>query len=174
MRTFIAVNFSAAEKDGIERIQRALIASSVSGRFPGRDNLHMTLIFLGEIEEEDAERVVKILKNIDLTAFSVSTGDIGTFRGGLYKLGIKAPEILYELQKNLNDALLNEGFSVERRRFIPHITLGREVTLQKGADIDKLNGNIRPLNCKVDRISLMRSDRVKGRVRYTEIFGKEL
>ena len=61
---------------------------------------------------------------------------------------------------------LATGFALERRRYSPHITLGREVLT------DATPWKIELFGETVARIDLMKSERVQGKLTYTPIFTK--
>ena len=53
MRTFIAIRFDEAIKEKITEVQDKLRDAAEKGHFTDRDNLHLTLIFLGEVSPND-------------------------------------------------------------------------------------------------------------------------
>ena len=59
------------------------------------------------------------------------------------------------------------SFPVEKRPFKPHLTLGRQVVLQGRPE------EFPPVKMEVDRISLMKSERLAGTLTYTEVYAKE-
>lgn len=65
-------------------------------------------------------------------------------------------------------ALLENGFNIEKHIFKPHITLGRRVrfynSIEKNILLDE------PLETKVNSISLMKSERINGKLIYMEIY----
>jgi 2'-5' RNA ligase len=67
------------------------------------------------------------------------------------------------LQSDLADRLLAAGFVLERRRFSPHITLGRDVVT------DVKPRAITPFGETVGSIELMKSERIGGKLTYTAI-----
>ena len=60
MRTFIAIEFDKETKNNISNLQNAIKADCKKGNFTTKDNLHLTLHFLGEIEEDDFTRIFNI------------------------------------------------------------------------------------------------------------------
>ncbi len=71
------------------------------------------------------------------------------------------------LQRKLSDELIAAGLSLERRRYTPHITLGRRIK------IDVSPWPITPFGERVNKIELMKSERIDGRLTYTTIFTKK-
>lgn len=64
MRSFIGINFNKEVKEDIGRIQRQVRDNALKGRFKHVDNFHITLKFLGEIEEKKAEEIAEKLEEI--------------------------------------------------------------------------------------------------------------
>jgi 2'-5' RNA ligase len=84
--------------------------------------------------------------------------------GGIHWVGVKRTAELQKLAERIASGLRYEGFQVEKRKFTPHITIGREVKLYENARITAPMASM-----TADHISLMRSDRRGGRLVYSEI-----
>jgi 2'-5' RNA ligase len=70
----------------------------------------------------------------------------------------------------LRKELISNGFKIDDKKFSPHITLGREILLKDNSVWDfKINAAE-----KVNKISLMKSERINGKLVYTEVFAKQL
>jgi len=80
--------------------------------------------------------------------------------------GLRESKTLLELQRDLTGKLSGAGFVLESRRFSPHITIGRRV--ETGA----APWSIEPFGETVGKIDLMLSERIDGRLTYTEIYTK--
>ena len=165
MRLFTAVNFTPEVKDELMRAVSALKAASVSGGFTARENLHLTLAFIGETEEEDRAR--DALESVRFGAFELELSALGHF-GDIQWAGVRENEKLKKLAADVQSALRGQGFDIEKRGFSPHITLGRRVRLRDGAMLYEPKAKM-----TVKSISLMKSERVNGRLVYTEIFKRE-
>ena len=166
MRLFIAINFS----DEIKRLLLGAIdelkEQSVSGNFTKSENLHLTFVFIGE-----SGRVTDIKNCIDSVAaerFTLSVGGSGRF-GDIWWAGIKKSAELSALADGLQKALFESGFSIDKREFKPHITLAREVKSSGSVTL-----NVPSAGMTVGRISLMKSERINGRITYTEVYGRKL
>jgi len=175
MRLFIAVNFDNAVKEQLLEIQEQLRSQSTRGNFTRLENLHLTLAFLGETPEEKVPSLLKIIdktiNDVQTLPFEVSFTHTGCFTHSHKELWwIGADEtcqglgrlraIHGELIKRLTDA----GFSVDKRPFNPHITLGREVK-----HLRPITLNCNEIKVKVDRLSLMKSEHIGGKLTYTEL-----
>lgn len=170
MRLFIALNFSPREKDALEAVQTRLKEHSAAGNFTRRQNLHMTLSFLGEIPPERIPTLRNILKITgDKTSpFVLQYHQMGYFSGKgrekLWYLSCEAIPELKDLVRRLEKALKSKGFSLEERDFVPHVTLCRRCIT------DHTPGAVAPIAVRCSSIELMLSERIDGVLTYTPIF----
>lgn len=166
MRLFIAVSFSDEIKklllDAIEELK----SKAACGNFTRRENLHLTLAFIGETNR--TADIIRCIDSVSASSFTLTFGGCGRF-GDLRWAGIKRSEELSALAENLQNALREDGFRIEKREFKPHVTLAREVMSDA-----RITLTIPTANMDVRRISLMKSERVNGRLLYTEIYGRNL
>jgi len=176
MRLFIAVNFCGEVINQILELQEQLRTQSLRGNFTRPENFHLTLAFLGEAAEEKAASLGRIIENIGTVPFEISFTRTGCFthsRKDLWWLGVdvKCPGLpfLESIHKQLLELLLAAGFSVDTRPFNAHITLGREIKHSRPIIL-----NPPEIKVRVDRISLMKSEHIAGKLTYTEIFGKQI
>ena len=176
MRLFIAVNFSDEVKARIIAVQEKLRSQALRGNFSRPENLHLTLAFLGETPEEKLPLIIQIMEKIKPNPFEISFNRTGSFTHSRKELwwigadpGCAALPELKALHAELLEALQYEGFSVDKRPFNAHISLGREIKHSLPIILDSLE-----IKLKVDRISLMKSEHLRGILTYTEIFGKDL
>ena len=170
MRLFIAINFDEETKDRIVAVQERLHLTA-GGNFSHRENLHLTLAFLGELDNARAETVCRIMKTLDVPEMELEFSEVGCFRrdrGDIWWIGIKKHPQLFSLQKELTDKLRRFGFDIEERRFTPHITLCRE-TISAGR-IEKDELLPQKFTAKVSSVQLMLSQRINGRLTYTPKF----
>lgn len=173
MRLFIAINFDDSFKTGLLNIIKTLKRSGIKGNFTAPDNLHLTLVFLGEIEYLKLSSVKAAMDSAVDNMFKLKAVKVGSFKGKeakcrVYFADIYKNQALNELQSNLNNALREREFILEERAFKPHITLAREIPhpdLATEEDILKLL----PLTQNVESIELMESVNIDGRIRYKAI-----
>ncbi len=109
----------------------ALLGGGVPGaKWTPVQNFHLTLKFIGEVDERTADDIVSALDGVRADAFDLSLHGIGTFEGKrgprlLYAAGVATPELL-DLEARVSAALARvPGLEVENRRFTPHVTLAR-------------------------------------------------
>ena len=78
MRLFIAICFDENMLDSLVEIQDDLVRSGVKGNYTPRENLHMTLAFIGEYD--DPEQIEEVMKNVPLRSFSVKLSGYQPFK----------------------------------------------------------------------------------------------
>lgn len=125
-RCFIALELSREAIVEIEEMQNLIKKKNLFyGKLTEPENLHLTLKFFGEIDEDKIETIKKKLEKIKQKEFEVSVGELGTFINKYNSiLWIKLNgQGIWDLQKKINE-LLKEDFSSEER-FMSHITLAR-------------------------------------------------
>lgn len=170
MRLFIAINFPGETKDLLCRNMAKLKASAKQGRFTHRDNLHLTLVFLGEVDAGRLQDIRRVMDKVSVRPFELDIGHGGRFRrdgGDIYWQSVKASNELTELYCQLYDGLKAAGFRLESRSYKPHLTLGRQVVLGREPELETAK-------VYAHRVSLMLSQRIEGKLKYTELYGKEL
>lgn len=166
MRLFIAINFSPEMRGHLLSLQSELRRHAVRGRFTPPENLHLTLAFLGECSEKEAQTAAGVMDGLAFGSFPVSVGRVGRFRrdkGDLWWAGLDESRALLHLQEELSLKLKNAGFTLEDRKFKPHITLARDVVT------DGPPWTLQPFEEDVCAIDLMRSEQIAGRLTYTSI-----
>ena len=170
MRLFVAVNFPPETVDAISALQVRLRGAEPRGNWSRRENLHLTLAFLGE---QPRERLDAAREAMDAALFRPLTlvfDRLGRFRrgeGDIWWLGAAHNPALEAAQRRLARELAARGFALEERRFVPHLTLARRVP-PAGAEPPGLE--FAPVEAPAGRISLMLSERPGGKLTYTELY----
>lgn len=160
MRLFVAIRLSQELKNALLDVQNAMYERGVRGNFSPEENLHLTLAFIGDYP--DAQPVLEALSTVSFTPFELSTDGIGCF-GDLWWAGIRESAPLAALARRVRRALAGSDIPFDRKRFSPHITLVRKAS--KGA----AGIAVAPVSMTVETISLMRSDRGRHGMLYTEL-----
>ncbi len=132
-RTFIAIELAPRVVEKLSRVQEELRGAGARVKWVARQNLHLTLKFLGDIEYEKVNEISRVITGAvaDAAPFTLGIHGIGTFPKGR-----KAPRVVWAgvegnveaLEKiftRLNEGLVGFGVPYEKRRFSPHATLGR-------------------------------------------------
>jgi 2'-5' RNA ligase len=168
IRSFIAIPLSAEIIFRIEKIQKELKTLPADVKWVNSTSIHLTLKFLGNVEEGDIEKIAQGIQN-GLKGFkpwSVAVKNMGAFPS------LKSPRVVWiglddqgcrlvTLQNQIEKEMSNLGFEKEKRAFSPHLTLGR-VRSPKGKnelvkylldEREQILGEI-----KVDRVILFKSE----------------
>lgn len=163
MRIFIAIRFTEAFKEPIFDAQDALRDNGVRGNFTLPENLHLTLAFIGETDRVDDIKAA--VKAVNFEPFEIKTGKLGCFNGRskIVWLGIDGEKNLKTIAADLRKNLDERGIGYDQGRFQPHITLVRQPS-DMPLDID-----IESASMTVKRISVMKSERISGKLVYTEL-----
>ncbi|HIJ38476.1 MAG TPA: RNA 2',3'-cyclic phosphodiesterase [Rhodospirillaceae bacterium] len=125
IRLFVGLTLPKAVRQKLETLQ----AGIPKAHWVPAANLHVTLRFIGEIDEGAAEDVHNALTHIDVSAFQATLGGLGTFGRGrrIHRLwaGLTASNELLHLQNKVEMAVRHAGLPAETRHFQPHVTLAR-------------------------------------------------
>lgn len=174
MRLFFALRFPQDAVQAICQVQQRLRLYAPSARYPGPENLHLTLAFLGEVASSrlgEAQAALNALRPVPMTLQLTQVGCFSQGGGGLWWLGPEPCPELFALQKELASQLECRGFSIEPKAFRPHITLARKVSFPG----DKPQKKVllpRAIQVPCRRVSLMRSQLTPRGAIYTELAGK--
>ena len=159
MRLFIAINLDDNIRDALAEMQDSMRRQGVRGNYTKTENLHLTLAVIGEYSDLDA--LNEALASVPLEPFRLALRGYGSF-GNLYWAGLEDSDKLSAYVKRLRRALAEQGIPFDRK-FSPHITLVR----QAPAGLPRLR--VPSVSMEVRRVSLMRSERGKNGMIYTEI-----
>jgi len=132
IRSFIAIPLSHNISFEIEKIHKELKALSADVKWVRPHSIHLTLKFLGAIDEEAIERIAQAIEKAikGYRPWSVAIKNVGTFPSlrnpRVIWIGIedKSDHIL-TFQNRIENELSRLGFEKEKRKFSPHLTLGR-------------------------------------------------
>lgn len=162
-RIFIAIRFNDAFKTSLVGIQNTLKENGVSGDFCSYGNLHMTLAFIGE--RYDLQKIRKAVSEVSFEPFTMTLGELGTFptKAGVIWCGIKHQEAATHLANLLRERLKAHGVSFSNLPFVPHISL-----VQRPTKI-LTSLHIPEATIQVDKIYVMKSERINGELIYSEI-----
>ena len=161
VRLFFALWPAPAVRDAFFRTGHKL-SRHCGGRRTRRENIHLTLAFLGAVEPEQLERVIAVADKIRLSAFSLAFNRLGWWQQNqvAWAAPSETPRALLDLFKELQIGLVQEGFKFDERRFLPHVTL-----LRKG-NCPAAMLESEPLSWAVNDFVLVRSTLQEDRLHY--------
>lgn len=150
MRAFIAIELPKEIKTILTKTQEKLKSSEADIKWVEPENIHLTLKFLGEINEEQLNKITKIITNIASSKepFHINLSCIGAFPDIKYPRVIwagsdKSEFELKTIVKELENKIQKIGIPKEGRAFSSHITLGR---VRSGLNKDKLKQKLEELS----------------------------
>ena len=161
MRLFIAIQLSEEMRKALVTCMHDLKKQGVEGNYVPAQNLHLTLVFIGEYR--DPEKIKQILASVPLPVFRLSLSEKGNF-GNILWAGVKGNQKLKNYVRELRAALKNAGIPFEDDKFIPHITLIRKVSARKSYQV-----NLPKAEMEVKQASLIKSETKNGRTAYREV-----
>ena len=168
IRVFVAIKPSFSFQKKISNSLSQLKSLPFSIKWVEEENLHLTLIFLGNIAEERLDAVFQAVeKGIEgISPFSIIPEKIIFLPSGKKPkvLGLSFVgeiEVLEKLQSQIQKNLLNFGFKFKKaRKFYPHLTLGRIKERIRRKELERRIGNFSfPLGekIKVDSVYVFQS-----------------
>lgn len=166
MRAFIALELAGEIKKELSRLEGELRNTGAGVKWVTPENIHLTLKFLGDIEEERTEGIKKSLDGI--------SSEEKSFEVNLFKLGafpaLDNPRVVWvgidkgcaeveKIAKRIEEDLEKLGFPKEERPFSAHLTLGRiKSPKNKSVLTEKLlTLEVLPKSCTVKSINLFKS-----------------
>jgi 2'-5' RNA ligase len=150
MRCFIAIEFDEEVKDKISVIQKTLAAKNLfNGKLTEKENLHLTLKFLGELDEKILEKVKHSLEKIKHSEFEAELTTLGVFSEDFIRIIWLKVTNTDELQKKIDNALQN--LFPNEKRYMGHLTIARPKSVP---DKKALLKNLEEINTKIQKISL--------------------
>ncbi len=126
IRLFVGIELPQPVKEQLHALRGGLIGA----KWRPMEKMHLTLRFIGEVEEHSADDIVRELKYIRFPAFHLGLKGIGYFAHGTAPhhlwAGVDSDKALSELQEKVARALEQTGLHIaDRFKFTPHVTLAR-------------------------------------------------
>jgi RNA 2',3'-cyclic 3'-phosphodiesterase len=184
VRAFIAVDLTTEIKDQLNQITQQLKAEmgNVSIRWVAAENIHLTLKFLGDVSLNNVRVLTDLLQaeTATLKPIVISVGQLGAFpklrSPRVIWVGVEAPLELLALQRGIAAQTARIGYASDKRKFFPHLTLGRVSRNATPQEVRKI-GDV--LNSKkigflgvarIREVQLYRSDLSSNGAVYTKLF----
>lgn len=146
MRTFIAIDIGekvTAAIGGLQDEIRGFFGDTRRGvKWVDPDLIHLTLKFLGEIDDEQVVEVCKAVEEVSagFGEFDVAVEKVGSFGrpARVVWIGTEESEQLCRLQGDLDARLAEIGFSPDEKKFVPHLTLCRVKDFAAGRRLGRI------------------------------------
>jgi RNA 2',3'-cyclic 3'-phosphodiesterase len=124
MRLFLGLPIPPGLAQALTRLTQAI--ELPKGRRTAPENLHLTLVFLGEVAEPKLPPIEQELSELHFAAFPLKLTSLSTFpRPGILFAEVEPTRPLLHLQAKLAASMARCGFAPEDRPYHPHITLAR-------------------------------------------------
>jgi len=124
-RLFVAIPLPGP----VRRKLAGLQAGIPGARWTPEENLHLTLRFIGDCSDAQADDYAEALDSLNLPPFEIVIEGVGRFGDGprtrLLWAGVRRDEALVHLRRKVESALVRAGAPPDARKFAPHITLAR-------------------------------------------------
>ena len=182
-RTFIAINLPADVKKRLTRFQEKW--QDVPAKWTPAENLHITVLFLGDLTEQDLAVVCQTVKEIaknhesfNITLEKIAYGPEGKLPPRYIWAGGGEVQELSNLKKDLEQALFEAiKFKLDKVAFTPHITMARikewewrAINLEERPEVNETM----ELIFTAESIEVMESELKRGSPHYTIIESHQL
>ena len=184
MRLFFAIELADALLDLVEESTAPLRAEAPELAWVRREHRHLTLKFLGDVDETSAPRLITAADRAAAghAPLEMTVRDVGAFpnfrRARVVWMGVEQEPRLELLHHDLELACEQEGFEVEGRPFRPHITLARVRTplpVERTRGLARVARSVRmKATVPVEQITLFESTLAPIGARYRRIHAAPL
>ena len=154
-RLFTGIEIPSGVADALDMLRGGLPGA----RWIDRENYHITLRFIGDIDVREADKVAEALDGIRRESFELSLEGLASFGGRKPRAvvaSVAASEMLSELQEEQERLMRRIGLDPEPRKYTPHVTLARlrETSSLDVADYLSARGYFRTAPFLVDEFVL--------------------
>ncbi|MGI6327300.1 MAG: RNA 2',3'-cyclic phosphodiesterase [Saccharofermentanales bacterium] len=174
-RLFIAIALPTDVQAALSQVVQDLRLRVSGGRWVAPGNHHITLQFLGETPKGKVTELANLIQEAtkETPRFVLHLEGIGLFgrRQGVLWMGVRQNKILTDLVDKLRFRLAMSGFVTEKRPYVPHITLARQISL---APELAESWRCLPIKCPVHEIVLMESRIEHSRRVYLPLYSQTL
>ncbi len=171
MRCFIAIDIPDEVKEKIYEINKIL--EGVKHKPVEKQNLHLTLKFLGEIDDYKVKFVIEKMRELKIKKFKVYLGYIGVFPNENFIrvlwISLEPSSLIKKIHEDI-DRILKPYFK-EDKRFESHITISRIKGIKNKKEfLEKIKKIKINAEFEVEEIKLKRSILKKEGPEYYDIY----
>ena len=158
LRLFVGIEFPPELKLHLSMLETVIPGA----RWVDPGNFHLTLRFIGEVDEGVAADIDEALMRLRARRFTLQLAGTGVFGGGKPRalwVGVERHPELVALRDKIEKALIRIGLEPEQRKFAPHVTLARlrEPVLDNLSEFLAANAQFRAAPLPVEQFSLIAS-----------------
>jgi len=184
LRAFIAIEIPAEIQNAIAD-NTASLRSALPGplvRWVARQNVHLTLKFLGDVSPDNLSQLAETLKveSGSHAPFDIGVARLGAFptqkRARVIWIGLDAPPALLTLQREVDAVAATLGYPREERPFSPHLTIGRVAQNASASDLQRIRSALEAAKvgilgtAHVQALHIFKSDLRPGGSVYTRLY----
>jgi 2'-5' RNA ligase len=129
MRLFVALDIPGEIRGRMAEYLERIRQYAPEARWARVEGLHVTLKFLGEVNESKLPEIKTALSLVEASSLEVSFQNIGFFpnprSARVFWIGVQASDALPQLAKIIDEKMQQQGFAREQRSYSPHLTLAR-------------------------------------------------
>lgn len=127
---FIGIDLPNHVKQNLNDVQRKFPISFSYKQWTHKSDFHITLTFLGELDDKQLTYVEHYLNNLESQPFILTLDQLGIFgnqeKPRVLWAGLKHSHELHEVHQKINSMLTQKEFSIDNRSYRPHITLAKK------------------------------------------------
>lgn len=163
MRLFFSLKFSPSQQQLLLPYRQQVLDLCPAARVVDVDNLHLTLFFLGQVDEAAKTQLITAASCIRQPAFNLTLDTLSGFSRPkiVYLAPSEVPDALVQLQQQLAALCEAAGFNDIHDKYRPHITLARHAVYDAA-----LQQPVEPLTLLVSEFALYQSGQFDGRLQY--------
>lgn len=160
IRLFVGLDLPPDLCDALQRLTGGI----PNARWTPPENYHITLRFIGEVDEDQCDDIHDALTEVRAPAFPLSVAGLGSFEAGSRAhtlwAGVDKEPALLHLRDKVERAVVSAGMEPERRKFQPHVTLAsvKQAPLHKVQDFIAHHNLFRAPPFRVERFTLFSSE----------------
>ena len=180
IRSFLAFELPLEIEAVVTWVSDELKQSSLDAKWVKSGNIHLTVVFMGDVEVNEIPAIKEEVGKVCLTygAFGISLKGLGCFphmrKPRIIWVGLDGDlERMSLFRDALQERLIPFGIKEEKRRFEPHLTLGRfrRPKRMDSEGLELLSGNedLTSPVCPLKELVLFKSELKPGGARYTRL-----
>ncbi len=180
IRSFLAFELPLEVEAVVNQVSEELKRSSLNAKWVKSGNVHLTVVFMGDVETDEIPTIKKEVEKVCLTygAFDISLKGLGCFpharKPRVIWVGVDGDlERMSSFRDTLLERLIPFGIKEEKRRFKPHLTLGRfrkpKRTSSEELELISRYEDVTSPTRSLTELVLFKSELKPGGARYTRL-----
>ena len=164
MRLFIAFKLSDKARNALIDYQNYLKSKGIRGNYSTRENLHITIAFIGEVDIKTFSMIKEAIKGYQFERVNINVNGVGAFNESIHACVDKST-IVDKIALDIRKILDSIGVDYSKSKFKSHITILRQPNMSLKEAIEERSINFKE---ELDEIILYESTRINGKLTYIE------